>query len=462
MARRAAQKRGLKPSSDFDAVRQLREAGVDPFQKSSILGPVKPDASAPKGDAEAKPVQLPQTVPDKNTLPSTEQASPADKRASEIMKIQQDLAKRRRRKMTLLMTRLGLFVMLPTFAVAWYFYVMATPMFATNSEFTIQQADAAAGAGGGLGTLFQGTSMATQQDSITVQSYLASRAAMIRLDEEQGFKEHFSSDDIDSIQRLETDSSNEEAFDVYMEMVKVSYDPTEGILRLEVIAADPETSERFSKALVGYAEEQVDQLTQRLREDQMSGARQSYEAAERRRAEALNKWLLLQEEAKQIDPIGEVASMTAQISALEQQRQQLQLTLRERLGVRRPNQAQVAALENQIANIENLIDEIREEMTSANQDGSSLALRNTELRTAEENYNFQTILVQQALTQMEAAQISANRQVRYLSLGVEPVAPDEATYPRSFENSILAFFIFAGIYLMVSLTTSILREQVTA
>jgi capsular polysaccharide transport system permease protein len=80
---------------------------------------------------------------------------------------------------------------------------------------------------------------------------------------------------------------------------------------------------------------------------------------------------------------------------------------------------------------------------------------------AEENYTFQTMLAQQALTQMETARIEANRQVRYLSMGVEPVAPDEATYPKAFENSILAFLIFAGIYLMISITASVLREQVT-
>ena len=72
------------------------------------------------------------------------------------------------------------------------------------------------------------------------------------------------------------------------------------------------------------------------------------------------------------------------------------------------------------------------------------------------------MLVQQALTQMETAQIEANRQVRYLSLGVEPVAPDEATYPKAFQNTLLAFLIFSGVYLMISLTASILREQVSS
>jgi len=331
-------------------------------------------------------------------------------------------------------------------------------MYATKSEFVIQQAESSAVAG--LGGLFQGTSMATQQDSITVQSYLTSRAAMLRLDGDHGFTEHFSQAEIDPIQRLEPDATNEAAYALYQDHVRISYDPTEGIVKMEVIAADPATSQQFSEALIRYAEEQVDQLTQRLREDQMAGASRSYEAAEVRRAEALATWLRIQQDVQQIDPIGETSARTQQISALETERQQLQLELQTRLSVARPNQAQVEALRSQIAGIEGLISNLRSEMTEATAAGNSLASKNTELRLAEENYTFQTVLVQQALTQMEAAQIEANRQVRYLSLGVEPVAPDEATYPRAFENTILAFLIFAGIYLMISLTASILREQV--
>lgn len=474
MARRVAQRHGLAVTSDFDAVRELRARGIDPFEMNRILELVKPspageaDAPLPRV-AEGAPIgriQLPQTVPAGGiNLPSTERAAPAAqaaRRAEEIMKIQRDIARRRRRKLALLFTRLTFFVMLPTLLVGWYFYTIATPMYATRSEFVIQQAQPAGGMPGGLGGMFQGTSFATQTDSMTVQSYLASRAAFQRLDAEHGFKAHFSAEEIDPIQRLDPAASNEEAYGVYQDHVRISYDPTEGIIRMEVIAADPAVSQDFSEALIRYAEEQVDQLSLRLREDQMAGARASYEAAEARRAEALATWLAIQAEVQQIDPVGETAARTAQISALETERQQLQLQLETRLSVARPNEAQVQTLRTQIANIENLIAELRTQMTQETIAGSSLAAKNTELRLAEENYTFQTILVQQALTQMETAQIEANRQVRYLETGVAPVAPDQATYPRAFENTVVAFLIFAGIYLMLSLTASILREQVTS
>jgi capsular polysaccharide transport system permease protein len=422
---------------------------------------VKPDGAKLPGRGGR--IQLPETTQkDGISLPSTNTQSALNRNASEILQIQRDIARRRRRKLALLWTRLSFFVFLPTFMVGWYFYNIATPMFATNSEIVIQQAQPQGGGPQGLATLFQGTSMATQQDSIAVQSYLASREAMLRLDGDHGFKAHFSDPDIDAIQRLDEDATNEAAFGLYKDHVKISYDPTEGLIRMEVIAADPVKSYDFSQALIGYAEEQVDQLTSRLREDQMRGALQSSEEAEQRRAEALATWLAIQEDVRQIDPQSESSARMAQINSLESEKQRLELVLQSRLNVDRPSEVQVQSLRDQIANIDTLIVDLRDQLVGGSGQGTSLAARNTELRTAEENYSFQTAMVQQALTQMETARIEANRQVRYLSQSVRPIIPDQATYPRAFENTILAFLIFSGIYLMISITASILREQVSS
>ena len=93
--------------------------------------------------------------------------------------------------------------------------------------------------------------------------------------------------------------------------------------------------------------------------------------------------------------------------------------------------------------------------------GASLARITGELVVAEAELETRQLMMSQALQQLETARIEANRQVRYLLLGVKPTAPDEAKYPRAFENTLLAFLIFSGVYLMLSLTASILREQVS-
>lgn len=456
MARRVAQKHGLAPTSDFDAVRLLRQEGIDPFKRSNMLELVVPTA-----DGNAGPdTSVPKTVP-KPQLPSTEVLN-EDHRAREIVKMQRDIVRRRRRRLLQLFTRLAFFVLLPTFLAGYYYFYIATPMYATRSEFVIQQAQPSmGGSGGGLSGLFSGTSLATSQDSIAVQGYLQSLDAMLRLDADVGFTRHFSQPSIDALQRLEADANKEQAYKVYKKNVKISYDPTEGIIKMEVIAADPMVSQKYSESLIGYAEEQVDNLTQRLREDQMQGARESFDLAEEKMLAAQMRVLELQERVGVLDPISESQALMAQIGTFETQLAEKRLQLQQLLDNQRPNRARVDGVQGDIRRLENLIADLRSQLTVSGSGNASLARVSGELRLAETDLQTRQLLMTQALQQMETARIEANRQTRYLSLAVNPIAPDSPTYPRAFENTVLAFLIFGGIYLMFSLTASILREQVS-
>ena len=465
LARRMAQKHGLPATSDFDAVRLLRAAGINPFQKGTILELITPEGGAtdpqstaltvpPQGDG----VKLPQTIKPIQ-VPSTEMRA-EDSHIRDIQNIQRDIARRRRRRSALLMARLAFFVLLPTLLAGWYYYFAATPLYATRTEFVIQQAEAAAP--GGLGGLLKGTQFATSQDSIAVQGYLQSRDAMLRLDEDLGFKAHFAADGIDPIQRLDPDATTEATYRVYKRNVKIAYDPTEGIIKMEVIAADPALSAKFSEALIRYAEEQVDRLTQRLREDQMSGARASFDEAEAAMLAAQRKVVELQEKFKVLSSEVEVSLISAQIGQLETQLSQDRLSLAQMESNARPNQARMEPVKRRIGTLEQEIATLRSRLTEGQNGGQSLAQVQSELLVAQADVQTRQLLLAQSLQSMELARTEANRQVRYLSLSVSPIPPDEATYPRAFENTMVAMMIFAGIYLMISMTAAILREQVSA
>ncbi|MBV0910972.1 capsule biosynthesis protein [Anianabacter salinae] len=455
MARRVAQKHGLAPMSDFDAVKQLRERGIDPFDRANMLELV---SNQSRQDAPVTP-NLPQTVRQQPQLPSTEVLG-RDERAKEIIRMQRDIARRRRRKLAQLGARLAFFVGLPTLLVGYYYYNIATPMFETKTEFVIQQAEPQST--GGLGGLLSGTGFATSQDSITVQGYLQSREAMLRLNKDLDFRAHFEDPAIDPLQRLDPEASMEDAFDVYQKAVKIGYDPTEGVIKLAITAADPDLSEQFARQLVDYAEEQVDQLTQRLREDQMRGAREGFEEAEAKVLAAQQRVQDLQERLGVFDPMAESSTIMTQVARFETQAQEKQLQLSQLLSNPRPNQARVDGVRSDIERLDALVADLRSQLTNSTTPGNSMAQVTGQLRIAESELQTRQLLLTQALQQMESARIEANRQTRYLSMGVSPVAPDEATYPRKLENTVLALLIFAGIYLMVSLTASILREQVSS
>lgn len=469
MARRVAQKNGLAPTSDFDAVRLLRAEGIDPFQRTTMLDLVMPreedeaqeeqTGAAPDQLAQIGRVQLPQTMPSGNPfLPSTE-VSPSQRRARDVMDIQRDIASRRRRKLLLLFSRLTAFVFLPTLLAGWYFFAYATPMYATKSEFLILQADAAGGTG--FGGLLSGTQFATNQDSIAVQSYMQSRDAMMRLNADMGFKEHFKQEWIDPIQRLDVDATDEAAYKIYQRNIKIGYDPTEGVIRMEVIAADPETSAAFSSHLIDYAEDRVDELSRRKREDQMRDARASLEQAKAERREAQERLVLLQEQSI-LDPQGEIANIRALISSVELQLQEKELTLNAQLNNARPNPARVDALRTEVRLLRDDLERQNSRLTNATEGRNSLAAMSAQIQMAQADLTTADVFLQSALQNEKQTELEANRQVRYLTTSVRPVAPDEPTYPRAFENTALVFLIFSGIYLMISLTASILREQVSS
>ena len=470
MARRVAQKHNLPATSDFDAVRLLRERGIDPFARTNMLELVVPgpDGASPRPEGFAglpatTPAQrpLPQTVPGRQPdPPATPEASPTQRREREIGQIQREIMLRRRKKLLLLLTRLAFFVLLPTAIVGYYFYNLATPMYSSKSEFLILQADNLGG--GGMGGLLTGTTFATSQDSIATQSYLQSKDAMLRLDRELGFREEFAQPWIDPVQRLNPDATLEETYALYQRYVKIGYDPTEGVIRMELSAPDPQIAAEFSKRLISYAEERVNHLSEQKRTDQMGDAMTGFEEATAQRRAAQQDLVRLQQQGALLDPEGVIASLRTQISNVEVQLQEKQLQLAALQDNARPNQARVDGVKGDIERLQALLDQLNYKMIDASQGENSLAQLSVRIKMAEADLATRDLMLQSALQQVEQTRLEANRKVRYLETSVEPVASEEPSYPRKFENTLVAFLIFAGIYLMLSLTASILREQVTS
>jgi capsular polysaccharide transport system permease protein len=127
-----------------------------------------------------------------------------------------------------------------------------------------------------------------------------------------------------------------------------------------------------------------------------------------------------------------------------------------------PNQARMEPIKRRIATLEAEVAELRARMTQTTGGEASLAEVQGELLVAQADLQTRQMLLAQALQSMEVARIEANRQVRYLSLSVSPIPPDEPAFPRAFENTLVTMLIMLGIYLMVSMTAAILREQVSS
>ncbi len=467
VARRMAQKHNLPATSDFDAVRLLRKAGIDPFGRSAVLELVQgngsyDDSGLPgvPGDTShalaltAEP-KLPQTMRPA-PLPSTE-VRLEESHIAEVRRIQTDIVARRRRNTLLMWAKIAVFVLLPTFMAGWYYFMVATPMYSVTSKFVIQQATQASQ----ISSLFSGTSFATGPDSIAVQGYLQSPVAMERLDKDKGFRAHFAASDIDPIQRLPENATRTQTYNLYQRYVKVSYDPTEGLINLEVSAADPNIAVEFSKALIGYAEGQVDNMSKRQRGDQEANAKANFEDAQGKLLAAQTKLVGLQEKYKTLSTEVEAAQINAQITALNGQLMAEKLSLAQLKSNAEPNKARMDPVITRIDTLNDQIAQLKQGLTEGDASGPSVASVQSQMVMATADVTTRQMMLAQATSAMETSRIEANRQTRYLELAVEPTAPDTPSYPRAFENTLVVMLIFGGIYLMISMTIAILREQVS-
>ncbi|WP_112323918.1 capsule biosynthesis protein [Oceanibium sediminis] len=473
-AMREAAALGIEPVNSNHALYIALQNGIDVFEGAapSILNMAARSEKGGAGGkgAKGKAVAVMQDPKDQNMLTTTDDASkkvPATakpvtggEREAAVRQIQRDLIRRRRWRLFALVLRLVVFVGLPTAVVGYYYYNIATPMYETESQFVIQTSENPA-ASGGLGGLLAGTGFATSQDSIVVQEFLTSREAFMRLNEEFDYVAHFQDPKIDSIQRLPEDASLDEAFAYFRKKMTIGYDPTEGLIRMTVTAATPQDSQRFAEALVGYAEKRVDGLTQEARGDQLHIAEERYLDAEQQMMEAERRVLELQSQRGVMSAEAELSSQMGIINNLELEAERKRLELSELLANPRPSESRTALARAEIGRLEKRIAELRTDLTQTSDNTVSLARISGELRIAETALQTRHLILQESIGAMEAARLEANRQVRYLSLAVAPIAPVEATSPKKMESTILAFFVFMGSYIMVSLTLSILREQVS-
>ena len=144
------------------------------------------------------------------------------------------------------------------------------------------------------------------------------------------------------------------------------------------------------------------------------------------------------------------------------QLQEKELALNSQLNNTRPNRAKVDALQTEVRLLSEELSRQNTRLNEATAGEDSLASKAAQIQMAQADLVTADLFLQSALQNEKQTELEANRQVRYLTTSVRPVAPDDPTYPCAFEDTVLAFLIFSGIYLMMSLTASILREQASS
>lgn len=320
-----------------------------------------------------------------------------------------------------------LLVLLPSLLGGAYFGYLASDRYVSQAGLTVRSMD-----GGGrsllgdvLGGMVKG---ASDNDSYVVQEYVLSRQIVRQLQERLDLRQIWGIEEADWLVRLPPDATEEELYEYYRDRVSAIYDSTSGVLDLEVEAFGPQQAQMIALAIVDLADQLVDDVAERAREDALQFARQEVVRAEERLEGARLAVQRFREEHGELDPGASASAVGEIVAELEGDLARARTEMAALRSYMREDSAQVQALKARVNALEQQLQREKARLAADSSDGtySDLLARFERLRLEEE---FAREAYTMALTGLEQARADAQRRHLYLVPFVEPTLPDDAIRP---------------------------------
>lgn len=353
-------------------------------------------------------------------------------------------------------------VLLPSALAAAYFLFYATDIYVSESCYVVRSPNKQSASTGGFGALLEGAGFSgfakAPDDVHAINQYIRSRDALAYLDERLDLHTAWRSDSIDLFNRFDPlgrDDSREALHEYYLERVQAVSDSASGITTLTVSGFTPEQVLEINKLLLGKAEELVNILNERGRNDLIRFAENEVKLAEekaKKAAEALSEFRNTQ---AVVDPEKQTMMHFEQISRLQEEliRTRAQLT---QLKVFSPDNPRPPALELRARTLENEIASETEKITGGEE---SLASKAAEYQRLQLDREFADKQLAVAMSSLEGARNEAQRQQLYLETIARPSLPDEAAYPKRLRGIATTFILGIVAWGILSMLLAGVREH---
>ncbi len=351
-------------------------------------------------------------------------------------------------------------VLVPTLLAALYYGVLASDIYVSESRFIVRSPQKQQT--GGLGALLQGTGFSgfarAQDDVYTVHDYMLSRDALGLLDEKLDLRSAFSDDRIDRLNRfpaLDFDDSFEALHRYYQKRVVVNLDTLSSISTLTVTTFSADKARQMNELLLEAAEQLVNKLNERGRQDLIRFAAAEVAEAERKAKEAALALAVFRNQQAVVDPERQTTIHLQQISKLQDE---LILTKTQlaQLQAFTPDNPQLPALQVKARTLQA---EINAEIAKVSGGRSSLTNKAAEFQRLALEREFADRQLAAALVSLEQARNEAQRKQLYLERIVQPNLPDVATEPRRLRSFLAVVALGLVLWGILSMLIAGVREH---
>jgi capsular polysaccharide transport system permease protein len=333
---------------------------------------------------------------------------------------------------------------------ALYYGLWAAPRYVSEAQFLV--ARAGGGRSSGIDALLKSFGASQVDETSIVTGYLLSRDAVRSLEAQLPLREIFSKPEADLFSRFPhfwRNDSFEQLFDYFLTRATVVPDPKTDLSVLRVQTFKPEDSQSIATALLGLAEQSVNDLNRRAEKDSLNLAWSELGRAEEKLVDAEQALTAFRTHEVLVDPTRTSAAVLETITKLTRDRVQT-LAQRDQLLRSAPASPALQGLSAQADALQNQIDQERSKLAGSN---GSLAPVVSDYERLSLMRNLAEKDVANAQAALEMARQEAQRQHLYIQVPIMPNLPDESTEPQRLRAIATVFVggfaIFAFIWILI-------------
>ncbi|MBO9669774.1 MAG: hypothetical protein J7485_04575 [Sphingobium sp.] len=322
----------------------------------------------------------------------------------------------------------GIFVAFPTLVAVIYFGFLASDVYISESRYVVRSPDKPSASGLGMVLASAGFASASEE-AHAAQSFVESRDALIAINRNGAFEKAYSSKNISVFDRFNTlgfGGSFESLYKYYSQRVKIDSDTVTSISTLTVRAYTPEDALRINTQLLDMAEQTINRMNLRGREDMIRFAQVEVEDAQNRARRAGVALAAFRNREGVIDPEVQASTQMEMISKLQDEIIATRTQLNQ-LRAFTPLNPQIPSLENRNATLQR---EIRNMMSTLAGGDRSLAMSAVQYQKYFIEQQFADKQLTAALASLQEAQNEARRQQVYVERIASPNKPDSPLEPR--------------------------------
>ena len=243
------------------------------------------------------------------------------------------------------------FFIIPVTLAAVYYLFIACDMYVSEARFIVRSSSIAPMLGVAGGNTGQVASLVrTTEDTQSVNAYLCSRDAMERLISDNNFLQIVNRPEADFLSRFPhfaTRAGHEALFSRLPEYIDPLFDAATGVSTLRVWAFRPEDARGIALALLSDAEELINRLNSRARNDAIAFAEDVVARSEAKVMEAQASITAFRNRETVFDPARQAAATLELIAKLTSEIAELKATLGE-ISTNSPDSPRVEAVRNRI------------------------------------------------------------------------------------------------------------------